>query len=347
MGTPYPQGTPTPPPSGPAPVPAPSAIDVDEMMRQYQQSQTSEGINRDLLRELNEALGLGLDLPVTLGELSDAAEIVAQLRQQLAIAEMLGYDQDTISSELSTLFSNPLFGGQMTGVYPQEFVEDIIRRNTGNFDQIRGMLAKAEENLMGLAASYRGGSGSQTISAILRPPRPQIDQLPTAEEFTGQFGNAFAMYLAEVGPKVGPIGRAYLEEQRETIYQSYLNALGNFARYGVSPFELKEVDRLSQPGVGAGEAAAKAALEGALGPGVKEPTTISGTLQSVAEQADQLGTGIPREFIAVPRVDPLSFLRGTLTSEVISARAQGPTDRTVRQGQLERGGFVGQPQRVS
>jgi hypothetical protein len=154
------------------------------------------------------------------------------------------------------------------------------------------------------------------------------------------------MFLAETGQQIGPAGRAYLEETKGQVYQQYLNALGNYARFGVSPFELKEIDRLAQPGAGPGEAAAKGALEASLGPGVKEPTMISGTSKSVSEQAQQLGSGVPREFAALPRVNPLQFLRQTMTPELIGIKAQGPTDRDVREGQRQRGGFVGQPVQV-
>lgn len=307
--------------------PGQGVIDVVNFMPSYLAGlSSSDKINRDLLRLLNEEFDLGLEIPYTLGELADAAEKLANIRMQIAAADVN-------------------YRGELNSLRPEEGfqIATIMSKHAGNMEGLIAQLHQAEANLIELAAAYRGGSGSETISAILRPPRPSVDQLPTAEEFTGEFNNAYAMYLAEVGQSVGAAGRSYLEEQKGQIYQQYLNALGNFARFGVSPFQLKEVDRLAQPGAGAGEDAAKKALEAALGPGVKEPTTISGTPKSVAEQADQIGSGIPREFIALPRIDPLQFLRSTLMAEQIGIKSLGPTDRDIREGKRERMGFVGSP----
>jgi hypothetical protein len=335
MGTPTPPSTPT------------FTVTLEEIgayTQQYLANKSTSGqVNRDLIRELNDTFNLGLEIPITLGELSDAAEIVAALRHQLALAETLGVGELGATRDLRQLYSDPLFGGQVTGEIAPGFVDAIIAKNFGDYDALRAKLLTAESSLIEIANQYKGGDGSGQISAILRPPRPSIDQLPTAEEFTGEFNNAYAMYLGEVGQTIGPAGRAYLEETKGQVYSQYLNSLGNFARFGVSPFYLKEIDRLAQPGAGEGEGAAKGALTAALGTGVSEPTQISGTSASVSLQADQLGPGVPREFIALPRVDPLQFLRTTLPPDVLGLKAQGPTDRDVRQGQKERGGFVGQP----
>jgi hypothetical protein len=48
--------------------------DIAALVSQYQSSQSSDSdASRDLLRRLNEELGLGLEIPITFVELEDAA----------------------------------------------------------------------------------------------------------------------------------------------------------------------------------------------------------------------------------------------------------------------------------
>ena len=308
-----PSGTPTPPPSIPPEV-------LQEFLNQYTSGQSSDNASRDLLRLLNEEFGLGLEIPVTLGELLDAAEALYKAR----------------SDYLSSIDPLQSSGGGFTF---QDRIDPTREAKMATYRQ-------AEDALMSLAAQYRGGQGAQAVTAILRPPRPSIEQIPTAEQFTSEFNNAFAMYRAEVRQQIGPTGLAGLDAHKGDIYSQYLNALGNYARFGVSPFELKEISPLTQPGAGAGEAAANEALKKALGEGVQDVTRLTGTGESVSTQAQEIGSGVPRQFAAFPRVSPLDFLRKTYTPQRLSLIAATPTGEDVRRGQQERGGMVIEPTRI-
>jgi hypothetical protein len=130
---------------------------------------------------------------------------------------------------------------------------------------------------------------------------------------------------------------------RNQTYQQYMAKLGEFANAGVSPFTQKEVSR-EERGIGAGTAAG-AALEQALGPGVTEPTTVTGTGDEVSAALDAAGQGIPKEFTTVPRLAPIDFLGQNLSAAGIKVAYAGSPEGAGKTARRVPAGFVANPRR--
>jgi hypothetical protein len=127
-------------------------------------------------------------------------------------------------------------------------------------------------------------------------------------------------------------------------YQKYMAKLGEFAKAGVSPFTMKEISR-EERGIGAGTAAG-AALDKALGPGVTEPTTVTGTGEEVSAAMDKAGQGVPKEFTSVARLSPLDFLSGNLSVSDIKVKYAGSPEGAGRQVGRMPAGYTANPRRV-
>lgn len=199
------------------------------------------------------------------------------------------------------------------------------------------------------------------FSELIRPPVPKVARLPTAEEFMADFDNAFATKLEGIGGLNPEMARFARTEMAPMLLSKYTARLGDIAKTGQSPFYLTEVSR-EQRGIGPGSPAGQA-LEAALGPGVQTPTRISaggptrietvpgGTvgsdegllalregqqsemlqrklsqvqqIEAAQRQIEDIGQGIPREFIALPKIMPTQVLDELLTEQSIKVAFEG------------------------
>jgi hypothetical protein len=294
---------------------------------------SGEEMTRGELRQFLKTY-LGMDLPVTIEDLYDVASALKILDTQLAGSEKL------------------------------PFVGTIISK-------LRGAVVNT---LVRYGQEYFGNQGPQLQSAytifseLLRPPQPTIEKRQTAEEFLSDFNQGFRQTVEEMRA-AGKISGREAEFAYNILRPQYLNRylaeLGKFAEAGASPFALKEVTREERgvaPGTTAGEA-----LTAALGEGVKEPTRIREEISATAapgatgaatasaqvtrratelqEQVENIGRGVPREFIALPRIMPMDFLKN-LTAEEIKLAYAGSAEGGGRGTTPAPAGFASSVRRV-
>lgn len=194
----------------------------------------------------------------------------------------------------------------------------------GSFAKATNKMNLLSQQLTSYAGEFFGVQGEKSVSLLLRPPEPSVQKLPTAEEFLGDYQNAFATHIEGLrsGGQLSNEEADFATNQLQNEYlQKYTARMGELAKTGVSPFTLGEITR-EQRGVGAGTPAG-AALDKALGPGVKEPTTISGLAADVSKQAQDIGTGVSQEFTAQAVIKPLDFLTQTLSPTSIKLAYAG------------------------
>jgi hypothetical protein len=198
--------------------------------------------------------------------------------------------------------------------------------------------------------------GSQ-VSEILRPAAPNVQKLPTAEEFLGDFQNAFATHITNMkaSGSLTPQEAEFATNQLQNDYlQKYTGKLGQLAAAGVQPYTLGEVTR-EQRGTASGTPAGNA-LDLAYGKGVTEPTTISASSgpkeqqsagNKVSMQAAEIGTGVPQEFTSTAVIKPLDFLQQQLTPASIKLAYAGSQYGAgkVQYGQAPPG-FISSPRRA-
>jgi hypothetical protein len=280
--------------------------------------------SREDLRKLFADLGWNIDLPATL---SDLEAIGKALRE--AEAE---YDKIIAGQALGDdTWGRDAAGNALTGPYTNPAIATL------------GKIYNLKEKLYAYAGQYFGSQGQTVVSRTLRPPVPEVAKLPTPEEFLGGYEEAFATHVEGLGLSAEEKKFAY-DVMRNETYQAYMAKLGGFAKAGLSPFTLKEVSR-EERGVGAGTEAG-AALDKALGPGVTEPTTITGTGEEVSKAMDAAGQGVPREFTTVPRLTPSDFLAGLLSPIAIKTAFAGSTEGAGRTARRVPAGFTANPKRV-
>jgi len=272
-----------------------------------------EEISREELRNLLS--WFGLDLPASM---EDITGVATQLKETLAQLEYL----------------------EATGL-----------EGFPGLKQVTAMIREKARLLSGKLYSYAsekfGAQGTTAVTAVLRPALPSVAKLPTAEEFLGDYDQAFSTYI-EGMRQSGALSKQEAEfaysSMRPQFFQKYTSKLGEFAQSGQSPFAMKEISR-EERGVGPATEAGKA-LEAALGVGVKVPTTITGTAQEVSAKAQALGEGIPREFTTVARVAPLDFLRTAMTPESIKIAYAGSQEGAGRGVRTAPPGYTSTPRRI-
>lgn len=279
-----------------------------------------EGLNRRLLDALIRMFG-GPGLPVSQSEIEDAAQ--AMLRAM----ELRDFIKGTPFEKLL---------GPTLDVYTQTF-QSLVLQKWG---------------------PQAAGSAFAMFSELIRPPVPKVEEIPTAEEFLSEFNTAYTAQIEAMrnaGDLTGEEAEYAYNVIRPGLFRDYTAKLAYFAQLGMSPFQLKEVSR-EERGVAPGTAAGQA-LEAGLGPGVTEPTRISGefagTQEGVArgvtglrEQVQDIGQGIPREFIALPRLMPADFLSSLgLTASDVRLRFAGDV-RGAGAKRRPQGGFVSAPRRI-
>lgn len=257
----------------------------------------------------------GIDIPMTMDELYQTVLQLQQMERILSWADQI-----------------PEFG-------PLATAKRMI------LDSFGPQYQRMQQSLMGYA-SDKWGETASTVTAILRPPVPSVEQLPTAEEYASNFDNAYSAFVEEMKGTVGPLGADWLAGNRAEAMRGYTAAMMNYAKMGASPFYLKEIDRLEQPAAGPGSAAAKEALSRALGKGVEDVTEITGAGAEVSAEAGRIGAGVPREFVALPRVSPEEWLRQTYPTERVKLLAAAPGAETARIRREAYGGMVGRPRRL-
>lgn len=317
---------------------------ADNDWRDYQgreEEEEEEDIAREDLRDL--LAFFGYDLPVTLGDIETVAlEIVKAQRDY----EFLLESQREIGESPRLL--------------------EVGRRKLGELGQ--KFRTYAEEKFGGTQA-LQTSRAFTIFSELLRPARPSIEEKPTPEEFLKDFGNAFSLHI-EGMRSAGEISGAEADfaynTLRRQVFEGYTAKLGEFAQAGVSPFALKEVTR-GERGVAPGTVAGKA-LEAAVGPGVAEPTRIreeigaeaapeaavgAGAAEQVErrtvelrEAVEDIGAGVPREFVTMPRVMPQEFIEEILSAESIRLRYAGSLEGGGRGARPAPPGFKSSPRRV-
>ncbi len=265
----------------------------------------------------------GLDLPVTMEDLYETANFLKSLQAQASVWE-----------------ANPPMV-----LAPGKTITDIYGP----------LIQRAASKLMTYGVEYLGTQGAQAQSAytifseLIRPPQPMVEKKPTAEEFLSDFDQGFRQTV-EGMRAAGTISGAEAEfaynNLRPQFYNKYLAELGKFAEAGASPFALREVTR-GERGVAPGTTAGKA-LEGAVGAGVQEPTRVREEISTTAapgatggataaaqaerritelrEQVENVGQGVPKEFIALPRLMPADFLGQQLSPESIRLAYAGSAE---------------------
>jgi len=254
-------------------------------------------------------------------------------RSQLrAILELFGIDLPLTSTDLTEAAQ------QLQDVLDQ-FDQAIAREDSPT---MRRYMESARDKLLNsVAPSFRAMAedlfGAQAPAVGLkRPPRPEIEEIPTAEKFLSDFDQALGTYLGGLGAALSPAERKFAESTlRSQMVRGYTGELGKIAQGGQSPFLLKEVS-LEERGLGPTSPAGQA-LAGALGQGVTAPTTVT------AEQAQQLGAGVPRQFISLPKLAPLDYLAQNFPVEAIRRAFEASPQGA---GQFRSAGFESAPRRL-
>jgi hypothetical protein len=291
----------------------------EEETERIKSADEDEDFTNEDLRDLFAELGIDIEVPISQADIEGVA---TKLRDTFAQLE-----EWTAKSEEH---------GLVASLGRTVMVPGLIQRAQGLY-----------EKLYSYAYKKWGAGAAQTVSRIVRPPQPDVQKIPTPEEFMGEYSNAFSMYMAELKQSkvLSKDEEAFAQNiLRQDFFSQYIAKLGEFAKTGVSPFYLKEVSR-KERGVSA-ETAAGQALEAALGPGVTSPTKISGTPEEVAEKMDALGSGIPREFVATARLQPLDFLRESLSPESIKIQYAGSQEGAGRSARTAPAGHAPSPRRA-
>ena len=245
---------------------------------------------RDWLRSI------GIPMPATT---EDLMNVGAELQRQLQTLDNLGRTMDSMP-----------FG---TGVAFRPI-----------YNTLKGRAQGLADTLMAFAGEKFGTQGEKAISYLLRPSEPSVQKLPTPEEFLSDYQTAFASHIEglRANKQISNEAATFATNELQSRYlEKYTARLAEFAKAGVSPYELSEISR-EQRGVGAGTPAGEA-LDKALGPGVTEPTTITGLSADVAKQAQDIGTGVGREFTSQVRIKPLDFLLENMTPSSIELAYAG------------------------
>jgi hypothetical protein len=276
----------------------------------------------------------GIALPTTTGDLYSLAEQIMALEAEadrLDASSGMGWQAEmppglSLADQQTWAFNNTSYGPSTPAGYAK-----------------RQLAAKLKEGLFAMAGQLFGSQGQTIVSRTLRPPVPSVAKLPTPEEFLGGYEEAFATHVEGLGLSAEEKKFAY-DVMRNETYQKYMSKLGEFAKAGLSPFTMKEVSR-AERGVGA-DTAAGAAMDKALGPGVTEPTTVSGTGEEVSKAMDAAGQGVPREFTTVPRLMPSDFLAQLLSPIAIKTAFAGSAEGALKTSRRIPAGFVSNPKRV-
>jgi len=285
---------------------------------------------RDWLR------GMGVPLPATLTDLYDTGGLLQNTLNEIAKldAEIEAGAEDKF-----------VHVGPLALLIPGS--KTVSGSNVQNALQLRQKAYMLREQLFSYAGALFGSSGQQIVSRTLRPPTPEVARLPTPEEFLGGYEEAFATHIEGLKKNGGLTSEeatfAY-DMMRNETYQKYMAKLGEFAKAGMSPFALKEISR-EERGIGAGTAAG-AAMDKALGPGVAEPTTVTGTGEEVSEAIDKAGQGVPKEFTSVARLSPLDFLSGNLSISDIKVKYAGSPEGALKSIRGAPAGYTANPRRV-
>lgn len=296
---------------------------------------TEEGdgdFGREELRRLFADLGWEFPLPTSLADLQSVGE---QLRTTLDRIDKL---------EASAAAG---WGDEPDAVREQAKLWGLAPPGTAALSSERAKAQALAEKLYGYAGQYFGTQGQTIISRTLRPPVPDVAKLPTPEEFLGGYEEAYATHiegLQKAGDITAEEVKFAYDTMRNESYQKYMARLGEFAKAGTSPFTMKEISR-EERGIGAGTAAG-AALDKALGPGVAEPTTLTGTGEEVSAAMDKLGQGVGKEFTTVPRLSPIEFLGEVLSPTAIKIKYAGSPEGAGRTARRVPAGFVSSPRRV-
>ena len=286
---------------------------------------------RDELRRAFVELGWDIDLPTTLADLENTAKEFNDAQAQLNKLE-----QSIAAGGGPTSRFNSITGGAFGRVL-----------STAQLLTARQKVQTLGEQLYSYAGSYFGSQGQTVVSRILRPAIPDVAKLPTPEEFLGGYEEAFATHiegLKKAGGLTNEEAQFAYDTMRNETYQKYMARLGEFARAGTSPFVQKEVSR-EERGIGAGTAAG-AAMDKALGPGVAEPTTVTGTGEEVSAAMDAAGQGVPKEFTSVARLSPLDFLSGNLSISDIKVKYAGSPEGALKSIRGAPAGYTANPRRV-
>jgi hypothetical protein len=303
----------------PTPQPTPKPAEGNPSWQDYTPTDTST-FGREDLRKLFADLGWDIPIPATLTDL-----------------EQVGSELQTTIDKLDkvqTDYGSTTGLGKLTS-YPLYLAQTITQR------------AKAQllaEKLYSYAGEMFGSEGQTIVSRTLRPPTPSVATLPTPEEFLGGYNEAFATHI---GSMAGQLTKEEIDfannEMKNGTYQTYLGKLGEIAKSGTSPFSLQEVSR-AERGIEPGSLAG-AALDKALGPGVTEPTTVTGKSDVVSEAIDTAGQGVPKEFISVPKYKPLDYLQQNLSVEAIKVAYAGSPQGAGKTARQAPAGFVANPRR--
>ncbi len=287
---------------------------------------TDTGGDKTDIREWLRSIGIPLPTSLT-----DLENIGADLRKEM--------------DKLDELEARLASGEEVPGFWGKGVIGKVLTSA-----QVMGQRQKVNslaEKLFTYAGQYFGTQGEQIISRTLRPPAPDVAKLPTPEEFLGGYEEAYATHIEGLRASGGLSAEEVQfanEILRNETYQKYLAKLGEFAKSGLSPFTLKEVSR-EERGIAPGTPAG-AALDKALGPGVTEPTTITGTGNEVAEAMDTAGQGVPKEFISLARLSPSDFLAQTLSPTDIKLAFAGSASGAGRTARRVPAGFTASPRRV-
>lgn len=230
----------------------------------------------------------------------------------MVVAQQL---RDQIDAFNQAYPNGPMTGGGVLGTIGY----GVARKNIQNLqDQLIGM---AEELW---PSAYGQGSTAQQVSYVLRPPAPSIEKLPTAEEFLGDYQNAFSTQVSDLrasGQLTSQEADFATNQLQSKFLQMYTGKMGDLAKSGVSPYTLGEVTR-EQRGTASGTPAGNA-LDAAYGTGVTTPTTLTGTSADVTAQTGEIGTGVAQEFTSQPVIKPLDFLQQTMTAASIKLAYAG------------------------
>ena len=318
-------------PPTPVPTPAPAQPPAGESWADYTAPTDSELSARDELRRAFAELGWDIDLPASLADLENTAKDFNDAQAQLDKLEQTLAAGGGPTSRFNT-FTGGAFGRVLS---------------TAQLLTARQKVQTLAAQLYTYAGEYFGSLGQTIVSRTLRPPVPDVTKLPTPEEFLGDYSTAYATHI-EGMRKAGQLTSEEADfannVMKNDLYQQYMARLGEFAKSGISPFVQKEISR-EERGIGAGTAAG-AALDKALGPGVQEPTTVTGTGEEVSAAMDKAGQGVPKEFTSVARLSPLDFLSGNLSVTDIKVKYAGSPEGAGKTARRVPAGFVSNPRRV-
>ena len=323
-----------PPKPTPTPVPGETPTGDGETAAEMAAKLAAGGsgtFGREELRKLFADLGWDVSVPATLPDLEDVGKELRTTMDQLTLAEnrlAAGYDTS------GGLFSN------ITGTLGRAV-------NQVQVSGLRQKVTSLTDALYSYAGDVFGSAGQTIVSRTLRPPIPDVTKLPTAEEFLGGFEEAYATHiegLKKNGGLTNEEAQFAYDAMRNETYQKYMAKLGEFAKSGISPFIQKEVSR-EERGIGAGTAAG-AALDKALGPGVTEPTTVTGTGEEVSAAMDKAGQGVPKEFTTAARLSPLDFLSEALSPSDIKVKYAGSPEGALKSIRGAPAGYTANPRRV-